>query len=317
MVVQCHIDRVDIVEIGFEIVDKGSFRHARQTLGLYFAPVGTAVFRDVKQAVVCARIKELLVEGRGGQRCDGIVLRHGVDVPGIVPAVLSAHDGKSHALFIARQILRNRSPAVSPIIRAPDAIGGKIQALGVVWIDFDGRIPIVAFVGFAGARLRLNRGLFAGSSIDSIEPTLLRFGVDDIGVARLSGRVVPIGKERVLPIAVRDALTFVCAGWAAIRTIVLGAAIDIVEGLGIIDGYFVVLHDGQIIEETPTFHMVVSRIKPAIAAKENKVGIIRSKGHGVIIHVFIAGIYAFKVCAVIFRDQRVIAHENNFAFVVR
>ena len=61
----------------------------------------------------------------------------------------------------------------------------------------------------------------------------------------------------------------------ALRAVVLGAAIDMVERQGVVDGDAVELGDGDVVEVTPGFAVVIGLVEAAVVADEE---VIRVSG---------------------------------------
>ncbi len=116
MVVQSDIDRICIVEIGANVVNKSGFWHARETAHFYLSPPVTTVLGDLNQSIIGARIQKSLCNWALRQRGDGVVVGHGIHIPGRIPAPGLIHERHQHAIFIAGQVGRNRCPGIPAIL---------------------------------------------------------------------------------------------------------------------------------------------------------------------------------------------------------
>src|SRR5262249_21614822 len=87
------------------------------------------------------------------------------------------------------------------------------------------------------------------------------------------------------PIAGANAGTSERARWAALRAVVLGAAVDVVKGQRVIDGYAVRLQAGQICEIPPGRSAVVGFVQTAVVADEQVVGVRGIERQRVIVSV--------------------------------
>jgi hypothetical protein len=121
-------------------------------------------------------------------------------------------------------------PAVAAVVRAPKALAGVVQAGRRVGADQDRRVPVPTLRRVARLGLRLDVDVLAGGAVVADKVALLPLTVGDVGVAGLGGGLVAVGTERDVPVVVADAVDGVGARRAALCRVVLGAAVDVVEG---------------------------------------------------------------------------------------
>ena len=77
------------------------------------------------------------------------------------------------AVFIARQVIGDRRPAIPAIIRTPQALRGVIEALGVMLRHIDRRIPVETLSRLTGFGLGLNNHNLARGPIVAGQTALL------------------------------------------------------------------------------------------------------------------------------------------------
>ena len=80
VVVNNHIDRVRVMQIGLDVVDEVLARHAWQASAE--APGLAAVFADLDAPVIGSGVEQPLHDRGFRQRRDGVELGHGGQVPG-------------------------------------------------------------------------------------------------------------------------------------------------------------------------------------------------------------------------------------------
>ena len=289
VVVEGHVDRVGVEQVGLDVVDECRVRHARQVADLDLAPalapilVGTVGHLD--QAVVGAGIQQSFLDRRLGQRGDGVVVRHRIGIPGRVPAPGSSHVFDGIAILVAGQIIGNHFPRIAAVVGAPDPLRGVVDARRVVRADQDGRIPVEAVGRHVFPDLRLDVDDFAGSAVVAYQVALLPVGVDDVRVARLGGRLVAVAEQHHEPVGIAHARDVVGARWAALGVVVLGAAVDRVEGFGVVDRDLVELGHRQVVDEAPGIGVVEGLVQPAVGADQQIVRVVRPKSHCMVVDV--------------------------------
>ncbi len=212
---------------------------------------------------------------------------HCVEIPGRVVAPHPAHERFEHPVTVAGEIAADRAPAVAAVVRAPKALAGVVQAGRRVGADQDRRVPVPALRRVARLGLRLDVDVLAGGAVVADEVALLPLAVGDVGVAGLGGGLVAVGTERDVPVVVADAVDGVGARRAALCRVVLGAAVDVVEGLGVVDGHLVELGDREVGDEAPGGREVEALVEPAVGADEQVVGVVGVEGEGVVVGVLV------------------------------
>ena len=72
---------------------------------------------------------------------------------------------------------------------------------------------------------------FAGACVEAYQPSVLRLGVHDRRVLRVDLHVEAVAAHGDVPVLVGDAVGVARAAGAAEGVVVLGSAVDVVEGL--------------------------------------------------------------------------------------
>ncbi len=119
VVVESHVGGVGIVEIGDDVVDEGGVGDTGQIAHRDGLPVPTTIGADLDEAVIGTRPEHTLLHRRLGQRGDGVVGGHGLEVPRRGGAPLTAHERHQHPVLVLRQIRAHRSPAVAAVFGPP------------------------------------------------------------------------------------------------------------------------------------------------------------------------------------------------------
>ncbi len=175
--------------------------------------------------------------------------------------------------------------------------------------DEDGRVPVEAFWGIAGLGLRLDVDDSAGGPVGADEVALLPLGVDDVGIAGLHRRLVAIGEEGDEPVGVGDAVDAVGPDRAALGVVVLGASVDVVEGLGVVESEFVELSDRQVCDVAPAPGEIEALVETAVGAHEQPVGVIGTENEGVVVRVLGLLLEPPEVLAAVIGDLDPEVHE--------
>ena len=145
VVVNNHIDRVRVVQIGFDVVDEVLARHARQASAE--APVLAAVFADLDAPVIGSRVEQPLHDRGFRQGRDGMELGHGRQVPGRVEAPGATHERVFEpglCIWRAGEVRAHDLPGVTAVVTAPHAVAAVIEACRVMRTDQDRRVPVEA-----------------------------------------------------------------------------------------------------------------------------------------------------------------------------
>ena len=303
MIVDNDVNRVRVEEIGFDVIDKEHVGYARQFV--IAAPVLAAVFADLNESIVSSSVNKSLDKWRFRQRCDVAVHRHRRKIPWLVVTPDPAHHGFGNSIDSTREVAADRPPGVSAIVAAPDALTRKIKTRGIVRTDQYRRVPVPAFHRFAFLRLRLDIDSFPDTTIESVQNTLLRLGVDDIGIGGIRGRLMAVATERDEPVGVGDAVHVQRPGRATLAAVVLSTAINVVERFVIVDRDFIKLRNGEVGDETPVLAKVQALVKPSVIADQQIVLVIRVEGDCVVVDMFILIFSLNEVLAAIHRVMQV------------
>ncbi len=129
----------------------------------------------------------------------------------------------------------------------------------------DWRIPVEPLIVFIRTRLRLDADHIASGHIDASQPPLLPFAVNDVRIPGLGGGLMTIPIQNESPIRVLDAVDVVGPGWSALRAIVLGAAIDVVKRLGVVDGDLIKLSSREILDVMPILGLIEAFVDASVS----------------------------------------------------
>ncbi len=128
----------------------------------------------------------------------------------------------------------------------------------------------------------------AARAVVADQTAVLPLAVDDVRVR--SGSIdglVAVAADGDEPVLVRDARAVERARRAAQRVVVLGAAVDVVEGLRVVDRHPVELGDRQVLEEALGRAAVEGLVDAAVAADEEVVGVVGVDPQGVVVDVLV------------------------------
>ena len=309
MVVESHIDRVGIKQVGLDIVDKCRGRDALQAVDLYGAPAVAAVFSNLKQPVIGPHVDEAFDLGRLRYRSDRIVVRHGDEIPGRIPALQTPHDRQIHALLVSGQVTGNRKPLIATIVRTPQALGGEVEPGGVVRAYQDRRVPIEAFHLFTCLRLGLDEDHLTGGYIDARQAPLLPMGVDNIGISGLGRGLVAIPVQYHPPVRILDTVNVVGPGGSALRAVVLGTAIDVVERLVVVNGDLVELRYRKVLNPAPVLGLVEAFVNAAVITHHDVVWIAVLESQCVAVTVTVLAIHPAESLAAVQRNLEIDIHQ--------
>ena len=76
VIIERDIDRVLVKQVGANVIHERGVRNTWQASDFHPPPIRPAIFGDLNQSIICADIKQVLVDGRFPKRRDRIVLRH-------------------------------------------------------------------------------------------------------------------------------------------------------------------------------------------------------------------------------------------------
>jgi hypothetical protein len=122
----------------------------------------------------------------------------------------------------------------------------------------------------------LDADALARPFVEAGEAAVLIFGVDDIRVFGVNLRTKAVAALRDEPIGVRDAGGAARARGAAETEVVLRAAVDVIEGQGVVGRDIIELRDRQILFEVPGGRAVVRFVEAAVRADEIMTGVVGS-----------------------------------------
>ena len=147
------------------------------------------------------------------------------------------------------------------------------------------RVPVPAQGRVARPGLRLDVDLLARLPVEPHEGAVLRLGVDDVGVARLDRGEEAVAPLRDEPVLVPDAVDVVGPRRPAEGGVVLRAAVDVVEGLRVVDRDPVELRHREVRLELPRRAAVPRLVDAAVVAVQEVVGVLRVDPEGVVVDV--------------------------------
>ena len=154
--------------------------------------------------------------------------------------------------------------------------------------DDDGRVPIPAQGNVVCTGLWLNADLLARAPVETRQVPILVLRVDCIRVLRIDYRTKSIAALSNEPVFIADAADFQGPGGSAYTLVVLRTAVNVVEGLRVIDGDIVKLGYRQIVLVAPVHTAIETFIHAAIAAHEVIVRIRRINPDHVIVHMLVS-----------------------------
>lgn len=171
----------------------------------------------------------------------------------------------------------------------------RAEVEGGVPVPTKGR-SIRTFLGF-------DVDLFAGFTIVADEAAILGLGVDGIGIIGIDGGIEAIAEDGDEPVVVADAVDVIGLGGSTLGGVILGTAVDVVEGFGLIDGDFIELSEGKIFGEAVGLAAIEGFVETAVAANDEVIGVIGVDDHGVVIDVFGGFTGGFEGFATIVADH--------------
>src|SRR6185312_15054486 len=215
---------------------------------------------------------------------------------------------------VAGQIRADGLPTVASIGGVEEHIATDVDAVGVLEADFDGRGPVEAVLQAAGDQITDAQavgndvGGDAGAQIGTRGRAVLRFRVDDVGIAGREDGILAVAAGRHRPVE-----GAIAGGGTAPGVIVLQATAEVVGGF-VAGRHHVELLDGDGIEEAEVLAGVVGKVDAAIVALDDAVGVVGINPDGVIVAVGASG--AMHTVAAIVGDGNAEGEEVNFFGVV-
>ena len=173
-----------------------------------------------------------------------------------------------------------------------------------------------AHAGLAVVRSRPDPHGPSGALVQSFEIAVLRLHVDDPRVFSIHPGLETVAAARSNPVAGADAHAVHSAGRPLHRTVVLRAAVNVVEGRGIVERDPVKLRGRQIREVTPRVTTVEGLVETAVVSHQEIVGVTRIKGHSVVVNVHVPAKPTESLAAV-FSNVHPHVHRIDMIEVVR
>ena len=117
------------------------------------------------------------------------------------------------------------------------------------------------------------------------QAAVLPLGIDDVRIRGVDHRVEAVAEDGDEPVAVANAVHVVGARRSSLGGVVLGAAVDVVEGRVVVDGDLVELGDRQVRGVAVGLAAIPGLVQSAIAADDQVVRILGIDPEGVIVDV--------------------------------
>src|SRR6185295_12882056 len=209
------------------------------------------------------------------------VVGHGVGAPYL------AHHLELAAVDLPREVRADGAPGVAAVVAAEQLVGGEVEAGVRVRADDQRRVPVPAQRRLAAARLRLDEDLLAALAVVAAEAAVLRLGVDDVRVLGIHLRLEAVAALGDEPVRIADAVLVVGARRSAEAEVVLGAAVDVVERLVVVEAHAVELRDRQVALEVPARAAVPGLGEAAVAADQQVIGVGGVDPHHVVVDVLV------------------------------
>ena len=270
---------------------------------------------DPRPPIIAAHLDQAIV-GAGGQQARphggnrkrvGVAIQRGtgMEIDGVCRLDLALQRQRV-AAQLAGQIRADAFPRIAAITAAEHHVGAEIQRLGIMRGDDERRAPIPA-IGRELTLLRLpglNALLRHALAVGTDEATILRLGIEDVRISRICHRVKAIAARQEQEILVGDAVFKTGADGAAPRSIVLGAAIDVIERLLHVGRHRIKLHQRQIGLPSPALAAIARRVHAAIIAQDQVIAVLGVDPHRVIVGVDLALEHIGEALAAIVRSRQ-------------
>ena len=180
----------------------------------------------------------------------------------------ATHDLEGVAVDAAGEVVRNGLPGVAPVVGSEELLGGEVEPGVRVGAHHHRGVPVPPVGLLARRRLGLDVDGLTGGAVEPHQPAVLPLAVDDVGLDGIDHGLEAVAEDGDEPVLVADARLAPGAAGPTEGGVVLGAAVDVVEGLGVVDRHAVELHDGQILEVDPGGAAVMGFVDPAVAPGE-------------------------------------------------
>ncbi len=285
LVVEGRVDGVLVVHRGLEPADVGHRRHAGNLVD--GPPVGAAVLGDLDETVVGADVDQALHQRRLGERDDVAVVGGGHVLGDRVDRLDLAEDRQRVGVDRAAEVRAHSGPRVAPVIRAVKPLRGKVEPGVEVGADHERRVPVPAVGGFARRLLGLDVHRFAARAVVADQTAVLPLAVDGVGVGGVDDGLIAVAADGDEPVLVGDARTVEGPGRPSEGVVVLGAAVDVVERLRVVDRDPVELGDRQVFEEAVGGAAIPGLVDAAVAADQQVVGVVGVDPQGVVVDVLL------------------------------
>ena len=283
VVVEGRVDDVRLVRRGREVGDVGHLRDAGE--GRHLPPAPAAVLRHLDEPVVRPGVDEVRLLRALDEGDDVSVERRRGVLGDRVDAPDAPHDREAVPVDLPRQVGADGLPAVPAVLAPEDPLRREPEPRRRVGRDEERRVPVPAQGRVVRPRLRLDVDLLARLPVEPHEGAVLRLGVDDVGVPRLDGGEEAVAPLRDEPVLVQDAVDVVGPRRAAEGGVVLRAAVDVVEGLRVVDRHPVELRHREVRLELPRRAAVPRLVDAAVVAVQEVVGVLRVDPEGVVVDV--------------------------------
>ena len=178
-------------------------------------------------------------------------------------------------------------PRIAAVVAPPDELAGVIETRVRERADEDRRVPVEPQRRVPGLGLRADVDRLVALPVVAQQVADLPLEIDRIGIGRIDGGGVAVGAVGDRPIEVGDAVGVERPRRPHLAAVVLGPAVDVVEGQGVVDGQLVELGHGQVLEEAPGLGRVIGHVEAAVAAVEDEPGVALDEAHGVVVAVLV------------------------------
>src|SRR5258706_16126754 len=180
-----------VVETGFDPGHPGKFGKIGY-VGDDIAPGFSAVARQLKVAVVRAYPNDLPLARRFADRINRRV-RLGV---GIINGDAAGFFLLLFFGIVGREVRRNAIPSLAMVARTEEELRTDIDGAFFVRAHVNGSVPVEAQLAFSVIWLRLDGTAIQRDAINAANISALRFGVDIVGVRRITKNPEAVATEK-------------------------------------------------------------------------------------------------------------------------
>ena len=178
-------------------------------------------------------------------------------------------------------------------------------------------IPIPPGRIFSLSYLWLDGCDFPALPVVTDKHAILRNAVDDVRILGVDSRLEAVAAGDNEPIAVANPVDVVGARGAALSTVVLSAAVDVVEREAVVDSDSVELCDRQVGLVVVVLASVPGFIKPAVATEEQVIRAVREESHCVVVDVLPALSQAVERLTAVFAYLDIKIHRVDTVQLIR